>query len=406
MGGEGGDRGFASASDGSVEVDSNTGTAEDLQAELATEVAVTEADGRRSSKPAVPALGLDDEEAAGDDEAAGKPAAPVVGKAAAAAKPGDKTAAGKKKSIQARIDDLTRERYTTVRERDAAYAERDTLRAELETLKAGKPADKPADGKPAVAAVVKPAQARPAAWAGEKVAGVALGTAKFPKYGAWLEIEGNDGELEDWIEARDGWLKAKDARVAADVQEVAQHSERFTKTAATFNERMAPVLEAEPDFYDKIDPRLTETPAASALPKGVNPTFGNFLVEQVVVSAHPKELLVHLSDQKVVRRLMTLQPDQIVREIMKFELGIGDPAARRASGPAGQAPDDEDDEDADASGSEAAAATVTSRAHPPAKPVRGSSHEHSSPDAEPGDDASDDEWFRWEQRRTTKAARG
>jgi hypothetical protein len=238
------------------------------------------------------------------------------------------------------------------------------------------------------------------------VGGVQLGAEKFPKYSAWLEA-GNDGDLEDWVEARESWGKTKDARVAADDRQLQEHSQRFTKTAATFTERMAPVLEAEPDFYERIDPRLIETPAASALPPGVKPTFGNFLVEQVVVSAHPKALLEHLSDKKVIQRLVTLQPDEIIRELTRFELTLGDPAATR-TGPAGRATDDGDDdgEGDDSDGDAAAAATATSRAHPPAKPVRGSSHEHSSPDDEPGDDASDDEWFRWEQRRATKAGRG
>lgn len=399
MGGEqGGDGGgFVSAKDGSFEVDSNTGSADDLQKELGSEVAVTEADGRRGSKPAE---GEAEEIEEGEDAGG----APKPGEAAAAEKPAagkaPAGAAGKKKqSLQARIDDITRERYTTQRERDAAFAERDALRTELAALKAGKPADKPgADGRPAA---VPGGGKRAPAWSGEKVGGVELGAERFPKYGAWLEMAGNDGELEDWIEARDGWVKAKDSRVAGDAIELSQHSQRFTKTAATFLERMAPTVQADPAFYDKIDPRLTETPAASALPRGVAPTFGNFLVEQVVVSPHPKELLEHLSDQKVVRRLMTLQPDAIIREIMKFELTLGEPAASR-SGPAGRATGEEEEGDDDPD-SEAAAANLTSRAQPPAKPVRGSSHEHSSPDEEPGENASDDDWYRWEKRRQTKA---
>lgn len=369
--------GFASASDGSVEVDSNTGSSDELQQELASEVAVVEADGRRTSKPAEAALTVDDD-GSGDGAAA---AAPAERRA-----PGAK---GKRQSIQARIDEITGEKYATARERDAAVKERDTLRAELEALKAGgASSERPAK-------VEQPA----AAAAPAKVGGVDVAAAKFPKYAEWLQA-GNDGELEDWVDARDAWKEARTTQANAVEAERREHSRQFTATASTFNERMAPVLEADPEFYERIDPRLTETPAMSALPKGTKPTLGNFLVEQVLRSEFPKALMEHLSEKKVIQRLVTLQPGDIIREIAKFELSLGG-AAARSTGPAARATDDDEDEES----SPAAAAPLTSRAHPPAKPVRGSSHEHSSPDEEPGEDASDDDWYRWQKKQDAKAAR-
>jgi hypothetical protein len=376
------ENGYATASDGAVTVDSNTGSTDDLQQELASEVSVVEADGRRSSKAAEPTLTVDDAEAGGG-------AAPVESREAAPA------GKGKRQSIQARIDAITAEKYTTARERDAAVKERDTLREELAALKAGK-----ADGK------VEPAAGEAGKAAAEttqpvpketKVGGVDVNAAKFPKYAEWLQ-QGNDGELEDWVDARDAWKDARAAATAAIESERREQSTRFTAVAATFNERMAPVLEADPKFYERIDPRLTDTPAMSALPKGTKPTLANFLVEQVIKSEHPKELMEHLSDKTVVQRIATLQPGDIIRELTKFELTLGG-ATERKSGPVAGASDDDDDEVV------AAAASSISRAHPPAKPVRGSSHEHVSPDDEPGEDASDDEWYRWQKKQDAKAAR-
>lgn len=386
MAGEGGSGGFPSATDGNVEVDSNTGTADDLARELATETAVVDEQGRRGSKPAeaaaVPADGEEFED--GEDAGGAPPAAKVVD----GVKPGEKK---KGRSLQARIDDITRDKYKTARERDEAFAERDRLRSELASLKAGKPTEE----KPAAAKVPT----------GEKVGGVQIDAEKFPKYAEWLSA-GNDGDLEDWVDARDTWKETRATRAAEVQAERVEHSRQFTQVASTFNERMAPHLETEPEFYERIDPRLTETPAMSALPKGAKPTMGNFLVEQVVRSEFPKELMEHLSDKKVIRRLVTLQPNEIVREIARFELTLGEPPAKRSAGPGGRATPDEDDEesDEDSDARSAADATPISRAHPPAKPVRGSSHQHRSPDVEPGDDASDDEWFRWNRKQAAKAS--
>lgn len=385
------DSGYASASDGAVEVDSNTGSAEELQQELSSEVATQDEVGRRTSKPADATLTVDDVDA-GEADAAAVPERRSV----------EPAAKGKRQSLQARIDAITGEKYATGRERDAAVKERDTLRAELAALRSGGTVEKPV--KPAAGEVEAGAAekvTKPAA--GAKAGGVDLAAEKFPKYAEWLQ-QGNDGELEDWVDARDDWKGAKATAANAVESERREQSTRFTAVAHTFNERMAPALKEDPTFYERIDPRLTDTPPMSALPPGMKPTLGNFLVEQVMKSEYPAELLEHLSDKKVSQRLVTLQPGDIIREITRFELTLGG-AAVRTSGPAAGATAD-DDEDAD-EGSErvAAAATLTSRAHPPAKPVRGSSHEHVSPDDEPGESASDDDWYRWQKKQDAKAAR-
>lgn len=384
--------GFQQVTDGAVEIDG--GTLEELQTELATEQLVTDDKGQqRVEAKAAPAAG----DGEGDDAEA------AAGKAGA--KDGEQAGAGKKKkSIQARIDEIYAQAKHTERERDEARQEIARLRAQLEG-KGGKTDDAGAGGRFGDGKDGKAADAGK----GEKVGGVDLGASKFPKYNEWLQ-QGNDGELEDYLDARDSWRDAKATQVANAGAVKRQHEEAFTQVARTFNERMAPVLEEDPEFYEQIDPRLINTPALSALPPGTPGTFGNFLVEQVVRSERPKELLIHLSDPKVIRRLVTLQPHEILREITKYELSLGTADASHKAGPAAgaQVNEEEDGEELEEAprGRSAGEARTesTSRAHPPAKPVRGSSQQHASPDEEPGDDASDDDWYRWANRRQRKAS--
>lgn len=59
-----------------------------------------------------------------------------------------KALAGKKRTLQARIDELTREKHDSKREADAAKAELLVMRAELAALKSGKPAADPPPAQP------------------------------------------------------------------------------------------------------------------------------------------------------------------------------------------------------------------------------------------------------------------
>jgi len=97
------------------------------------------------------------------------------------------TLAKKRKSLQDRIDAITREKYDTARERDAAKARADHLERELATLKRG-------NGQ----ASTTPPPAAPAPASSEK----------FPKYAEYLQTH-PDAELEEWLEARDEWRDAR-----------------------------------------------------------------------------------------------------------------------------------------------------------------------------------------------------
>lgn len=363
---------FPTATDGSVEVDSNTGTAEDLRAELATEKpngkGGTEAD---TPLPAVARTG--DRTGDGGEPGEGDEGEPEAGRTSESrASEGEAGADGKKKRTpHKRIDTLTARNTALARELEES-------KAELARLKNG--------GR-------EPVVEKPPA---KKVAGVPIDAAAFPKYAEWVKnapVEKSD--IEDWIEARDEWKEGK----AAEVRETREREEtrvkqsaEFTKTITAYTDRMAEVLEAEPDFYDRVDPRLLDTHALSALPPGQKGGFGNYLVERIITSEHPKDLLLWLSDEATIQRLVTLQPDLVSREITKFELSIR-PAA--ANGSAAR----------ERSGEEPPRrpAVPQSQAFEPVRPVRSTSQSFRSADEEPGDDASDDDWLRWQQKQSAKS---
>lgn len=269
------------------------------------------------------------------------------------------TLAKKRRSLQDRIDAITKEKYETARERDDARAQARRLEQELADLKRGN------GHHPAASAPASPVTAD-----------------KFPKYAEYLQTH-PDAELEDWMEARDEWkerLRAEGQRLAAQTT----NRQRFlTERTQAFSAKMQSAVHADPDLLSKVNPRLLQTKPLSGLAPDEAPTFGNFLVEQVLASEHPEKLLLHLSDETEVQRLAALDPDRVIRELAKIEYGLG---AASSSGPV-------------------PAPVHQSKALPPVKPL-GGSPQHDA-DAPPGDDA-DDEQHRlyWNQKELARRRRG
>lgn len=383
--------------EGGVTVDSNVGTEADLRAELATETAAEPRRGKLTKINEVPPAAkvttpqADGHDGAEEVEEADEQAQQTTDADASAA---GKALNKKKKSYQARLDELSERHYTTAKERDDAKAEAARLQDELDVLKGTKRPAK--DGKPAV----------------KIVGGVALDAERFPKYGDWVGTAPDGAsDLEDWVEARDDWRSARQAeKDNADRAARAASltvTEEFRKAKVTFDERLAPTLAADPKFLDKIEPELLKHKAVSALPPGTRPTFMNFIVEQVLQSDTPKEVMLWLSKPDTLRRLATLKPDQIVRQFAKIE-SQNRTADDSHTGPSA-GDDDETDEPPKPRSQKRGSAddddidSATSLASPPVKPVRGSS-QHAA-DQEPGDDASDDDWYRYEQRKASRKAR-
>ncbi len=260
-----------------------------------------------------------------------------------------KALARKRGSLQTRINDLTREKFESARERDEARRHAQRLEQELADLK------KSANGNGHTPAVSAPAADR------------------FPKYAEYLTTH-PDAELEDWLEARDTWRDEQRQTTERARAESDARTRSHTERSAQFAAKMHDAVQHDPDLLSKIDPRLLQTKALSALAPDERPTFGNFLVEQVLKSEHPTKLLMHLSNETEIQRLAALDPDRVIRELARIEYDLNGATSRPA-----------------------VPATSTSHAKPPVKPLGGSPPVDA--DEPPGDDASDDEHLAYYNRK-------
>lgn len=280
-----------------------------------------------------------DEEADVNDAPA-RDAAGKFTKAEEADKPVEAKVAEKKprNDPQARID------QAIARQRDAERrAEEATRRADDAVARAAAP--KP-EAKPV--AVAKPD--------------------KFPTYAGFLETH-PDASLEDYMDARDDDRDQRREAKAREQQETTHLEQTFATRATKFSDEYQKATEADPELPKRIDTQLLSvrpysnlTAADKALIRQIpNPqerdavAFRCFLADQWIESEHAVALLEHLSDPTVYQRLATLPPNQVIRELAKYEAGLT--AAPRK----------------DDSGS-VVEAKPASKARPPFKPLGTTSH--------------------------------
>lgn len=287
-------------------------------------------------------------------------------KPAAAAKP----APAEKKprhDAQARIDELTRLRREA--ERRAEEAERRASERERELADLRKPAAKEPAKEPAKAE-------------------------RFPTYEAFLKTN-PDASLEDYMDARDDWRDQRAAAATKQTAEAERLDQSFQTRVGGFRQKFADAIKTDESVRERIDPALfgvkpysSLTAADHAIIKNISDerernlvAFRCFLADQWIDSEHPIALLEHLSDPDNFQRLAALPPNQVIRELAKLESGFS-AASAPARGPAEKP-------------------KAVSQAPAPIKPLKSTPHQ--SEDAEPGDDASDDEWARWEIARQKRS---
>jgi hypothetical protein len=160
---------------------------------------------------------------------------------------------------------------------------------------------------------------------------------------------------EDYIDARTDF---RTEQRETQRQQQAQQARAAQDTAVawqTYDQKIAAAKTRDPQFFDKIDPRLVAMAPVSALAPDAPVTFGNIIAEQILRSSAPDKLLQYFSDHypDEPQRLAALPPDQFFREIGKIEATLEAPAA---AVPPGSAP----------------RPIPVSTAHPPIKPVEGS----------------------------------
>lgn len=196
----------------------------------------------------------------------------------------------KRKSLQDRIDEITREKYDSIRERDAAKQELAALRAELESLKQPKQEPKksaPASGDP------EPQEA------------------DFDNYSAYVKAQAK------W-EARQEIAAEREAARVAYEQQMAQRAaqERQQK----LGEKLAKAREIIPDFDSRLDPSVA-----------VSAPMRDFIEESDQTGA----LMLYLSENpQESQRLATLHPIHAIREMAKIEARLD----TAHSGPVSSAP--------------------------------------------------------------------
>ena len=211
-----------------------------------------------------------------------------------------KQLAKKRNSLQARIDEVTRERHQTAAERDAAKAEAAALRAELAALKAGKPAE--TDNK-ADAAETQPTAAKPQ-------------VADFETIDAYFEA------LSDWkIEQRDA-RAAADAKAKQDADAKAKAEESTQTRAKAWIERRDAFAATEPEFESVAMPFLAGL------------TVGTPIGDAIVDSELGPQIALYLAkDPAEAKRIAGLGWQAQIREIGKIEARLETPAPPELKAP-------------------------------------------------------------------------
>ena len=356
--------------DGNAEIDG--GSAEEIRQELQAET--VDRRGHGTAAADAPA-----ETGEGDADGAGNAAA--------------SSGAGKKRKPADRIGALTGNWRAEQRRALALERERDDLRQELEAARKGERA---------------PAEERRAAAPETRFGGVALTEEKYPSYAERLQKDPNL-ELEDYSDQRSDWRAAKAQEATAYESANQERSQTFEAQATAFAERMAGTIEADPKFYDSIDPMLLETPAASIFPANhkARRAFYPIIVDWIQKSEAPAEMLAWLSadGSKNLQRLKTLQPGEAYRAFLRQELSIRPDAAGTGSASAqrDEPDDDEGGEEPPARRSRTSETGSVSRAAAPVRPVRGSAQQ--AVETDPSDDDTDDEFYRKENAKQLAAYR-
>lgn len=217
---------------------------------------------------------------------------------------------------------------------------------------------------------------------------------KFPTYAVYLESH-PDAALEDYMDARDDWRDTRRDAKTRETTEAERAETTFRQKASTFGERFAEAAKADPDIEQRIDRELLSVRPYSSLTAQDKELIRNipdpatrdlvafrcFLADQWIDSEHAVQLLEHLSDAKQFQRLATLPPNHVIRELAKFEAGLG-AAFRKDSGPAPR--------------------PSASQANAPIKPLGTSPHGAAD---EGSDDEPFEKFFQRENARDRKAGR-
>jgi len=183
----------------------------------------------------------------------------------------------------------------------------------------------------------------------------------------------------DYVDAITDWkverkLQERE-RSAQEQRQAHEYAQKAATSVRAFNKRMSDAVQADPDFWNRLDPRVDE------LLKGAEPSFNvppgernqlNAVVDELIKSERPDKLMLHFSEHvEEFSRILSLgSRSEIARAVALIEGGL----AGNGNGHAAPTPKQE-----------------ASRAKPPVKPVTASAQSGSD---EFSDDDSYDEHVR------------
>lgn len=261
----------------------------------------------------------------------------------------------KSRDAHKRIAKTTYEREEANRQAEAARAEAEALKAENARLKAERERPR-ADDAPRR---TEDEQKRYEQWkAGHDPSDKKPEEGEFDSYAQYLDAR------DEWNERR---VDRKHERAAQERQQFERQA-RIQQAATTFQSRMDKEVQKDPEFKAILD--------RVQIPQG--PILDVFLTTDVpegmarYFDANPDVLQKIIAMPSASRQLAEMKR---IEGRVEAQLEVA-----KAAAPSGSAP-----------------APKTTKAHPPINPVVGS--HVAAGDEEPGDDASDEAWFAWQERQ-------
>lgn len=113
-----------------------------------------------------------------------------------------------------------------------------------------------------------------------------------------------------------------------------------------YTEQLQKKLAEQPDFWQKVDPRVLNLNPVDNLPPGVKPTLANVLAQEIITSPRAMALIEHLSanaDTLLPKLLALPHAAAVIREVgrleSRFENSPSVPTAAPAASPVSLAPD-------------------------------------------------------------------
>ena len=139
-----------------------------------------------------------------------------------------------------------------------------------------------------------------------------------------------DASMAAFVDYRHGYREAmSEARRAADQQR--------ESLSSSYAQRMAPAIEADPQFWSTLDPRLKETTPIALLPAGEAPTALNFAAQEILESEHPAEIMSYLSAHpQYLEVLSRMSSAHAIRAIARLDALVGSVSSVPTKQPVGK----------------------------------------------------------------------